>query len=102
MGTVFTLDHPTQVCKLIPLAPALMLDPIASHADPKPVSVPTVVIHGTLDTVFPWNLCARWYKNCLQTLSIMWWQMIIVCINQFMNWIGIRFWNKTTQFACGG
>ena len=53
IGTVFTLDHPTQVCKLILLAPALMLDPIASPSDPKPVSVPTVVIHGTLDTMVP-------------------------------------------------
>lgn len=53
MGTVFTLDHPTQVRKLILLAPALMLDPIASLSDPKPVSVPTIVVHGTLDTVVP-------------------------------------------------
>ena len=53
MGTVFTLDHATQVRKLILLAPALMLDPIASFSDPKPVSVPTIVIHGTLDTVVP-------------------------------------------------
>ena len=53
MGTVFTLDHATQVRKLILLAPALMLEPLASLSDPKPVSVPTVVIHGTLDTVVP-------------------------------------------------
>ena len=53
IGTVFTLDHPTQVHKLVLLAPALMLDPIASLSDPKPVSVPIVVIHGTLDTVVP-------------------------------------------------
>ena len=53
MGTVFTLDHPTEVRKLILLAPALMLDPIASLSDSKPVSVPTVVIHGTLDTMVP-------------------------------------------------
>src|SRR5215216_4969252 len=61
MGTVFTLDHPTQVRKLILLAPALMLEPLASRLDAsagsvprlKPVSVPTIVIHGTLDTVVP-------------------------------------------------
>jgi pimeloyl-ACP methyl ester carboxylesterase len=53
MGTVFTLDHPTQVRKLILLAPALTLEPFASHSDLKPVSVPTVVVHGTLDTVVP-------------------------------------------------
>ena len=53
MGTVFTLEHPTQVRKLILLAPALMLEAFTSFSDPKPVSVPTIVIHGTLDTVVP-------------------------------------------------
>ena len=53
MGTIFTLDHTTQVRKLILLAPALTLDPLASLSDPKPVPVPTVLIHGTLDTVVP-------------------------------------------------
>lgn len=52
MGATFTCDHPTQVRKLILLAPALMLPPFASR-DPEPVSVPTTVIHGTLDTVVP-------------------------------------------------
>jgi len=53
MGAIFTLDHPTQVRKLILLAPALTLDPLASRTDPQPVSVPTIIIHGTLDTVVP-------------------------------------------------
>lgn len=53
MGTIFTLEHATQVRKLILLAPALTLDPLASLSDPQPVSVPTVLIHGTLDTVVP-------------------------------------------------
>jgi pimeloyl-ACP methyl ester carboxylesterase len=52
MGAAFTCDHPTQVRKLILLAPALMLDPFASR-DPNPVSVPTTIIHGTLDIVVP-------------------------------------------------
>ena len=52
MGAAFTIDHPTQVRKLILLAPALMLDPFASRG-PNPVSVPTTIIHGTLDTVVP-------------------------------------------------
>ena len=52
MGASFTCDHPTQVRKLILLAPALMLPEFASRA-PEPVSVPTTVIHGTLDTVVP-------------------------------------------------
>ena len=65
MGTLFTLDHEAQVRKLILLAPALTLDPLASLANPQPavshrhargtngVSVPTHLIHGTLDTVVP-------------------------------------------------
>lgn len=53
MGAAFTCDHPTQVRKLILLAPALMLEPFVARADIQPVSVPTIVIHGTLDTVVP-------------------------------------------------
>ena len=65
MGTIFTLDNTTQVRKLILLAPALTLDPLASLPDPQPavshrrargtngVSVPTTLIHGTLDTIVP-------------------------------------------------
>jgi len=61
MGAVFTLDHATQVRKLILLAPALMLPPFASHLDPStssgqrlhPVSVPTIIVHGTADDVVP-------------------------------------------------
>ena len=65
MGTLFTLDHEAQVRKLILLAPALTLDPLASLSNPQPavshrrargtnsVSVPTHLIHGTLDTVVP-------------------------------------------------
>lgn len=53
MGTVFTLDHENQVRKLVLLAPALTLEPLASLPTPKPVSVPTIIIHGTLDTAVP-------------------------------------------------
>ena len=53
MGGVFTLDHPTQVRKLILLAPALILSPFPSHPDLHPVSVPTIIVHGTADDVVP-------------------------------------------------
>jgi pimeloyl-ACP methyl ester carboxylesterase len=53
MGGVFTLDHPDRVRKLILLAPALMLPPFASHPDLQPVSVPTIIVHGTADDVVP-------------------------------------------------
>ena len=53
MGTIFTLEHAPKVRKLILLAPALTLDPLASLANPQLVSIPTHLIHGTLDTVVP-------------------------------------------------
>lgn len=55
MGTVFTCAHPTQVRKLVLLAPALLREQFASYLDLEPVSVPTVIIHGTLDTVVPFE-----------------------------------------------
>lgn len=53
MGTVFTCQHPTQVRKLILLAPALLRDHFASYLNLEPVSVPTVIVHGTADDVVP-------------------------------------------------
>jgi pimeloyl-ACP methyl ester carboxylesterase len=53
MGTVFTCKHPTQVRKLILLAPALLRVPFGSHLDLQPVSNPVTVIHGTRDDVVP-------------------------------------------------
>jgi alpha-beta hydrolase superfamily lysophospholipase len=53
MATVFALDHEPQLRKLILLAPALTLDPLASLSKPGTISVPTVLIHGTLDSVVP-------------------------------------------------
>ena len=53
MGTVFTSKHPTQVRKLILLAPALLRDPFGSYLNLETVSVPTVIIHGTEDDVVP-------------------------------------------------
>jgi hypothetical protein len=52
MGATFALDHPTQVRKLVLLAPALMLEPFASRQW-IPVSVPTIIVHGTEDDVVP-------------------------------------------------
>src|SRR5689334_7556473 len=39
MATVFTCQHPTQVRKLILLAPALLMDPFGAYLDLQPVSV---------------------------------------------------------------
>jgi pimeloyl-ACP methyl ester carboxylesterase len=53
MGTVFTCQHPSQVRKLILLAPALLRDPFGSYLNLETVSVPTVIVHGTEDDVVP-------------------------------------------------
>ena len=53
MGTVFTCQHPNQVRKLILLAPALLRDNFGAYLNLEPVSVPTVIIHGTEDDVVP-------------------------------------------------
>ncbi len=39
--------------KLVLLAPALLLEHFASYLDLEPVSVPTVIVHGTEDDVVP-------------------------------------------------
>jgi pimeloyl-ACP methyl ester carboxylesterase len=69
MGATFTCDHPTQVRKLILLAPALMLPPFASRA-PEPVSVPTILIHGTLDTVVPLEPVRAIAQNFFTNLTV--------------------------------
>jgi len=69
MGTVFTSEHPTQVRKLILLAPAILQMPDGVFHDPvigaplelspkskqglQNISVPTIIIHGTADDVVP-------------------------------------------------
>ena len=53
MGTVFTCKNPTQVRKLILLAPALLRESFGSYLELRPVSVPVTVIHGTMDDVVP-------------------------------------------------
>lgn len=52
MAALFTCSHPQQVRKQVLLAPALMLPEFADQL-PAPIDVPTVVIHGTRDTIVP-------------------------------------------------
>jgi pimeloyl-ACP methyl ester carboxylesterase len=67
MAAVFACERPTQVRKLILLAPALILPPFASRPDPAPVSVPTILIHGRQDDVVPFapvrDLAERAFSN---------------------------------------
>ncbi len=69
MGAIFTLDHPTQVCKLIFLTPALMLEPFVSRPEILPVSVPTVLIHGTLDDVVRMNPVRELAKKAFSNIT---------------------------------
>jgi predicted esterase len=73
MGTVFTCKHPTQVRKLILLAPALLRDHFAAYLDLEPVSVSTVLIHGTEDNVVPpepvKEIAEKLFTN-LQTITV--------------------------------
>ena len=52
MGAIFTCQRPAQVRKLVLLAPALIL-PDFSAKPPAPVSVPTILYHGSRDTLIP-------------------------------------------------
>ncbi|MCC7119603.1 MAG: alpha/beta fold hydrolase [Anaerolineales bacterium] len=53
MGTVFACTHPSQVRRLILLAPALLRNQFGAYLDLQPVSVPTIIIHGIQDDVVP-------------------------------------------------
>ena len=69
MGTVYTCKHPTQVRKLVLLAPALLREPFGSFLDLEPVSVPTIIIHGTLDTVVPLEPVREIAQNLFTNLT---------------------------------
>jgi pimeloyl-ACP methyl ester carboxylesterase len=52
MGALFTCERPHQVAMLLLLAPALTR-PAFADAPPAPVATPTIIYHGTADTVIP-------------------------------------------------
>lgn len=53
MATLFALDYAAQLRKLVLLALALLLEPLASRPQPEPVSLPKIIIHGTAGDVVP-------------------------------------------------
>lgn len=69
MGTVFTCAHPHQVRKLVLLAPALLRDPFAPYLNTPPVSVPTIVVHGTKDDVVPLEPARRVAEELFTNLT---------------------------------
>jgi pimeloyl-ACP methyl ester carboxylesterase len=52
MAALFATQAPGQVQKLVLLAPVLTLPEFADHL-PDPISVPTIVVHGTRDELLP-------------------------------------------------
>jgi len=52
MAAMFTCQNPDQVTKLILFAPALIW-PDFMNSPPEPVSVPTVIYHGSRDNIVP-------------------------------------------------
>ncbi len=52
MAALFTCRHPEKVRKQVLLAPALVL-PEFSGTLPMPVTTPTTIYHGTLDSIVP-------------------------------------------------
>ncbi len=68
MAALFSTRHPAQVRKLILLAPALMLPEFAEHL-PKPITVPTILIHGRQDTVVPLNQITPLTEKVFQYLT---------------------------------
>ena len=53
MAALFATQHPGQVRKMILLVPALMFPEFAQNLPTKPITVPTILIHGRQDTVVP-------------------------------------------------
>jgi pimeloyl-ACP methyl ester carboxylesterase len=68
MAALFTCQHPVQVRKLVLLAPALIL-PEFSAAPPAPVDVPTVIYHGSRDTVVPLDPTRRLAEQVFKRLT---------------------------------
>ena len=68
MAALFTTKHPEQVRKLVLLAPALNLPEFFKRL-PKPVRVPTLLIHGRKDDVVPPGMVRRLAKQIFPKLT---------------------------------
>jgi len=53
MATLYALDHPPRVARLVLLAPALNMFQFVPDRKDSPISVPVRLYHGTADTVIP-------------------------------------------------
>jgi pimeloyl-ACP methyl ester carboxylesterase len=69
MATLFTLEQEDRVRKLVLLAPALAQN-IAPLPKPGPISVSTILIHGTRDTVVPLEPVREIAQNLFSNLTL--------------------------------
>jgi pimeloyl-ACP methyl ester carboxylesterase len=67
MAALFATKHPDQVRRLVLLAPALHLPEFSRHL-PRPVDVPTILIHGKKDEVVPAEAVRRLAKQIFPKL----------------------------------
>jgi pimeloyl-ACP methyl ester carboxylesterase len=70
MATIFTLEQEDQVRRLVLLAPALTLDPPTPLRRPGPISVPTIIVHGTQDTVIPFEPVREIARGLFSNLTL--------------------------------
>jgi pimeloyl-ACP methyl ester carboxylesterase len=70
MATVYALENEAALRKLILLAPALMLNTFITSSEPNLITVPTILIHGTLDTVVPMEPVREIAQNLFANLTI--------------------------------
>lgn len=69
MGATFTCLNPDQVDRLIMFAPALIW-PDFANSPPKPVSVPTIMYHGTRDKVIPLDAVKKLAEGIFLNLTL--------------------------------
>ncbi len=68
MAALFATQHPDQMYKLVLMAPALSLPEFAKNP-PIPVSVPTIIIHGTQDDIVPLETVRTLADNVFTNLT---------------------------------
>lgn len=70
MATLFAVKAPSQLQKLILLAPALTLPEFSDHL-PDPIAVPTIVVQGTKDELIPWEAAQSLAERVFSNLKFM-------------------------------
>jgi hypothetical protein len=67
MAAIFACQRPSQVRRLVLLAPAIIL-PDFMACDPRPVDIPTVIYHGRQDQIVPLEPTRRLARQVFRRL----------------------------------